>query len=368
MKNVRLGIIGLGLMGQGHARSLIERRVPRMRLTAIADTDPARHQLFPGVAAHTDASKLIRSGEVDAVLIATPHFSHSGIAHAALRAGLHVLVEKPLTAQASTARRLAAAAARRPDQMSAVMLNQRTDPFYRRIRALLHSGRLGAVRRVQWTITNWFRSAAYYDSNSWRATWSGEGGGVLLNQCLHNLDLFQWLFGQPTHVRAHCNFGRYHDIEVEDDVTAYLEYPDGAHATFITSTGEAPGVNRLEITTEGGLIIYENDTLLLRRNAVPMSEFSRNTAGLFSAPRVTDRTWRNLGHGLQHVGILRNFTAAILDDAPLLAPLADGVASVELVNAMLLSAWTGERVTLPLDARRHDRLLGEKIAGSLLKP
>lgn len=362
MKTVRLGIIGLGQMGRTHARQVLAGSVPRLRLTAVADQHAPRLTEFAPAAAFTDPQALIDSGRVDAVLIATPHYSHVELGCAALRAGLHLLVEKPVAAQTSAARRLLAAARRRPRQVSAVMFNQRTDLAYRRIRMLLQQGDLGTIRRIQWTVTNWFRPAAYYRSSPWRATWAGEGGGVLLNQCVHNLDLFQWLFGRPRLVRAHCAFGRYHDIEVEDDVTAFFEYRGGAHATFITSTGEAPGTNRLEIVAEGGQIIFEPNTVLLRRNAVPMSAFSRTTPELFAAPAFTTRKWSGLGAGGQHREILRNFTAAILRREPLIAPLAEGLVSLELANAILLSAWTGGPVTLPVNAARYDRLLAGKIA------
>jgi predicted dehydrogenase len=364
MKPVRLGIIGLGEMGCAHARQVRAGAVPFLRLAAVADLDPARLAEFAPAAPFTDPQALIDSGAVDAVLVATPHFSHAGIGCAVLRAGLHLLVEKPVAAQTSAARRLLASARRRPRLVSAVMFNQRTDPLHRRLRTLLQSGELGAVRRAQWTLTHWFRSAAYYRSSPWRATWAGEGGGVLLNQCVHQLDLLQWFLGSPRHVRAHCAFGRYHDIEVEDDVTAYCEYPRGTHVTLITSTGEAPGTNRLEIAAEGGQLVLDQGGLTLRRNAAPMSAFSRTTPDFFAAPAVNTRTWHRTGPGGQHREILRNFTAAILRREPLIAPLTEGLASLELANALLLSAWTDERIALPLNAARYDRELARQMARS----
>jgi predicted dehydrogenase len=255
-----------------------------------------------------------------------------------------------------------AAAKRRPAQVFAADFNQRTDPYYRKIRDLIRGGTFGPVRRINWTITNWFRPQAYYNSSSWRATWAGEGGGVLLNQCPHNLDLLQWMTGMPVRVRAHCHFGRYHDIEVEDDVSAYLEYADGAHATFIASTGEAPGTNRLEIATDGGRIVYEHDVLQLTRTTTPASAFSRTSRELFLAPGTTEEKLVGLGHGGQHSEILTNFTAAILDGVPLIAPAAEGLNSLELANAMLLSAWTEKTIDLPLDAKLYEKWLKKKIA------
>jgi predicted dehydrogenase len=244
------------------------------------------------------------------------------------------------------------------------MFNQRTDPYYIAIRDLVRTGALGPIRRINWTITNWFRTHAYYASGGWRATWAGEGGGVLLNQCPHNLDLFSWMFGQPKRVRAFCSFGRYHDIEVEDDVTAYLEYPDGATATFITSTGEAPGTNRLEVAAEKGRLVMEADKIVLTENEMPMGEFSRTTKESFAAPKTAEKLIPAEGHGGQHVTIMQNFVAAIAEGAPLIAPAEEGINSVELANAMLLSTFEDRAVDLPLDGARYEKALKEKIAQS----
>src|SRR3954471_10172817 len=244
------------------------------------------------------------------------------------------------------------------------MFNQRIDPRYQKLRALVHSGELGELQRINWIITDWFRSEAYYRAGGWRATWKGEGGGVLLNQCPHNLDMFQWIFGMPKRVTGFCNFGRYHDIEVEDDVTAYFEYGDGSHATFITSTGEAPGTNRLEIAAERGRLVYENDKITWLKNDVPMSEFSRTSAEAFGRPNAVEVPVTAPDHGGQHIEILQNFTDAILDNAPLKAPGEEGIYSVELANAILLSAWTGKAVSLPLDGAVYERELNQKIATS----
>jgi predicted dehydrogenase len=200
--------------------------------------------------------------------------------------------------------------------------------------------------------------------SDWRATWAGEGGGVLLNQCPHNLDLFSWIFGQPTRVRGFCRFGRYHDIEVEDDVTAYFELPGGATATFITSTGEAPGTNRLEVMAENGRVVAEAGVLRFTRNRVPTPRFSRTTSQPFSAPPTVEKVFTFKDAGPQHVGIMRNFAAAIRRGAPLVAPAAEGIRSVELANAILLSSWTERVVDLPLDAANYARWLRRKIAAS----
>ena len=362
MNPIRFGVAGLGNMGGIHARSLLEGKIPRAVLAAVAD--PAADLTpYQGALPFTSTEAMIRSGKIDALLIATPHYAHVPLGIAALERGLHVLVEKPIAVDKAAAQSLLAAHTD-PAQVFGAMFNQRTDPHYIKIRELIQSGELGEIRRVQWTITNWFRSEAYYNSGGWRATWSGEGGGVLLNQSPHNLDLFQWLFGMPAKVRAHCQFGRYHAIEVEDDVTAYFEYANGATASFITSTGEYPGTNRLEIAAERGRLVAEEGKILWTRTEFPVSAYSRTTAERYAGPP----TWRIeipvQGHGAQHNGILENFVEAILDHKPLLAPAGEGIHSVELANVMLMSAFLDRTIDLPLDAEAYAALLQEKAAHS----
>ena len=300
---------------------------------------------------------MFRSGKIDAVLIATHHYAHTDIGIAALKAGLHVLVEKPISVEKADALKLIAAHRDRK-QVFAAMFNQRTDPYYRKLRHLVTTGELGRIQRINWIITDWFRTEAYYAQGGWRATWAGEGGGVLLNQCPHNLDLFQWIFGMPAKVRGFCQLGRHHRIEVEDEVTAYFEYADGSTGVFITSTGEAPGTNRLEVAGDRGRLVVEDGRMEFRRNEVPAREYSRSTKEMFAAPPV----W-NISiplppdRGEQHIGILKNFTNAILRGEPLIAPASEGVHSVELANAILLSSLEDRTVELPLSAPRYSRLL-----------
>lgn len=361
---VRIGVIGLGNMGSAHARNLLENKIPRMVLAAVCGADLEKWKSHSPVKTFTRSEKLIRSGAVDAVLIATPHFSHTSIGIDALENGLHVLVEKPISVHKADCARLIAAHKNKA-QVFAAVLNQRTDPFFQKIRELVQSGELGEIRRVNWIITNWFRTEAYYSSSDWRATWRGEGGGVLLNQCLHNLDLFQWIFGMPKRVRAFCSLGRYHDIEVEDDVTAHFEFPNGATGALITSTGEAPGTNRLEIAGERGRLVFENDELHFTRNEIPMSEFSRTGELGFAMPPTSELRIPLSGHGGQHNEILQNFADAILDGAPLITPAEEGIHSVELANVILYSSLQNETIELPLDGAAYEAKLNELIRSSI---
>jgi predicted dehydrogenase len=367
MQRVRIGIVGLGNMGGAHAAQILAGKIPRLELAAVCDVDPKKLARFekehPALARFGDSGAMIRSGKIDAILVAAPHYFHTTIGIDALKNGLHLMVEKPISVHKADAQRLIAAHKNRK-QVFAAMFNQRTDAFYIKIRNLIQSGELGEIRRINWIITNWFRPEAYYASGSWRATWAGEGGGVLLNQCPHNLDLFQWMFGMPKRVRAFCSLGRYHDIEVEDDVTAYMEYANGTTALFVTSTGEAPGTNRLEITAERGRLVYEDDRIALTRNEVPMGEFSRTTDQSFAKPDTWEVRIPARDHGGQHNEILRNFTGAILDGTPLIAPAAEGINSVELAGAMLFSSFRKQTVDLPLSAPAYEAHLKKLIAGS----
>lgn len=364
MNQVRLGIVGVGNMGTFHAQYLREGKVRRAKLVAVCDVDPARLQPYQDLETFERSEDLIRSGAVDAVLIATPHYFHTTIGIDALQQGLHVLVEKPISVHKADAEKLCAAHTN-PKQVFAAMFNQRTRAPFRKVKKLIEAGELGPIQRVNWIITDWFRTEAYYASGGWRATWKGEGGGVLLNQCPHNLDLLQWICGMPARVRAFCSLGKYHNIEVEDEVTAYLEYPNGATGVFVTTTGEAPGTNRLEIAGDRGKVVVEGGKVSFIRNEIPTSEFCRTSPQSFARPDV----WHieipaDAGSGGQHQEVTQNFVDAILDGVPLIAPAEEGVRSVELANAMLFSSLKGETLDLPLDGQAFEAQLKALIEGS----
>ena len=370
MKDIRLGIIGLGNMGSTHARNLLQGAVPGMVLSALCDKNADRLKPFPEVAHFSDANALITSPTVDAVLVATPHFDHTVYGIATLQAGKHLLVEKPISVHKQDCEKLIAAYTDKR-LVFAAMFNQRTDPRYAKLKALIDSGELGQLRRATWNVTGWFRTESYYASGGWRATWKGEGGGVLLNQSPHQLDLWQHFFGMPTKVRAFVTLARYHDIEVEDDVTAYLENADGFRGVFITTTGEAPGSDRLEIAAERGRVVLdaEVDDIRWIRNETPMSAWSKTCPGGFTRPpRWEVIVPTGTDKDPQHVGIMRNFAAAIREGTPLTAPGVEGIRSVELANAMLYSGLKDETVELPLDSGRYAQFLDGLIAHSREKP
>ena len=365
---LRLGILGIGAMGTSHLEMLTGGDpIPRLKVTAVAERDPkkldravnktARH----AVRGFDDPQALIDSGEVDAILIATPHYDHPPLAMAGFEAGLHVLSEKPAGVYTKQVRQMNAAAekaAREQGLVFGIMFNQRTRKSHQQMRRLVQSGELGEIKRTMYVLTDWFRTQYYYDTAGWKGTWKGEGGAVLLNQSPHNLDLFQWICGMPTRVRAFCKMGRHHHIETEDEVTAYVEYANGATGLFVTSTGEAPGTQFMEIAADRGKVLMESTRsdggITFWRTPVPVRRFSDETEATFAKPEV----WRTEvpgGGGPEHRGILVNFTQAILDGKELLAPGTDGLNGVMLANAMLLSAWTDEWVDLPFDDAADER-------------
>lgn len=352
MDKVRFGIIGIGNRGTEIAQRILNGETTELEITAVADTDPARlawaAENLPDVQRFDSAQALLDSGVVDAVVVAVPHYDHPGLCLEALKRNIHVMCEKPAGVYTKAVRPVIEYAKTCPATF-AMMFNQRTNCVYRKMKEIVASGALGQIRRVNWLITSWFRSQSYYDSGSWRATWAGEGGGVLLNQCPHNLDLLQWICGMPVRVRAFVHNGKWHDIEVEDDVTAYMEFENGATGTFITSTGDTPGDNRFEITMDGGTLICDGKALTLEKLKTPIPQFMREYKAGFGRPDCEVMPVETDGLNLQTAGVLNAFAAHILRGEPLVAEGAEGINGLTLSNAMHLSAWTDQMISLPLD-------------------
>ncbi|MBQ6024098.1 MAG: Gfo/Idh/MocA family oxidoreductase [Lachnospiraceae bacterium] len=353
MDEVRLGIIGIGGMGTNHALNIVKGLVPQMRLTAVADINDARlkwakENLPENVKCFSDGREMIDSGECDAVLIATPHYFHPEFVIYALSHGLHAISEKPAGVYTKQVREMNEVA-EKSDKVFAIMFNQRTNCVYRKLHEMIESGELGALKRVNWIITDWYRTQSYYDAAGWKATWDGEGGGVLLNQCPHQLDLLQWLCGLPVKVRAFCHEAKWHNIEVEDDVTAYMEFANGATGVFVTTTGDAPGTNRLELTFEMGKIVCEHDKLIFDRLKVNEREFCKTEPNGFAKPPMERIEIETDGKNEQHVGVLKAFTDRILSGGKLIAEGSEGINGLLLSNAMFLSSWLGKEVSIPFD-------------------
>ena len=372
MDEVRIGVAGIGGMGGNHCEYLSKGQIPAGRLAAVADASPERlawaKSNLDGVERFDTPEGMIGSGEIDAVLIATPHYLHPPIAIAAFEAGLHVMSEKPAGVYTRQVKQMNAAA-EKAGTVFALMLNQRARGQTRKLHELVSSGELGEIQRTNYIITDWFRAQSYYDSGGWRATWAGEGGGVLANQCPHNLDLWQWVCGMPSRLRGFCYFGKHHDIEVEDDVTAFVEYPNGATGVFVTGTGDAPGTNRLEITGDRGKIVAEDGGIVFHRTEQSVSRFLKEYPGGFGSPDVWTCKVPPAGGDGEHRTITANWVQSIRDggETELLAPGLDGIHSVELFNAMLLSTWTDSWVDIPVDADLYYDELQKRVATSKVK-
>ena len=370
-RKVRIGVVGLGNMGTGHIEWLSQ--LENAELAACCDIVPEKAKSFGEkykIPYFTDADKMIKSGKVEAITIAVPHYFHTPIAISALDHGVHVLTEKPVGVHKNDILKMIEAHKRNPKLVFAAMFQMRLTPAYRKLHDLIQSGEFGRIQRINWIVTTWFRSQAYYDSGSWRATWKGEGGGVLLNQCPHHIDLFQWMFGMPSKVHATCAIGKYHNIEVEDDVSAYFEYPDGRTATFITSTGEAPGTNRLEFSCERGRVVLENNKIEFLRNEMTTSQFRETTKSIFGTPpywSIQVPIPSDSYNGMYHKTLLHNFCDSILNGTELVAHAEEGLNSVELANAMLYSSMNHTDVDLPLDGDAFEKMLKGLIRKSTFK-
>ena len=351
MEKIRLGIIGIGNMGSGHATRIKAGNCPDFVLTAVADINPKRlewaeRELGDGVKRFDSAEDMLSSGLIDACIVAVPHYDHPKYVIECLKKGIHVMCEKPAGVYTKQVREMNEEAKKHPDVVFGMMFNQRTNCVYRKMRELVQSGKYGQIRRTNWIITDWYRPQAYYNSGSWRATWSGEGGGVLLNQCPHNLDLWQWICGMPKKVSAHMQFGKWHDIEVEDDVSVYCEYPNGATGVFVTTTGDAKGTNRFEIQLDGAKLVADYSGLTVLEFDVSEPEFSRTNTVPFGNLSAHKADIELDGENPQHDGVLQAWGGAILRGEPLVADGSEGIRGLKLSNAIHLSAWLGRDIDL----------------------
>ena len=361
---LRLGIIGVGAQGGTYTRFIAEGRVKNVVIGAFCDTDPAKKQALseshPEIPFYNNYMDMLNSGDVDAVVTTVPHYLHPEIGIAALKRDIHTLVEKPAGVYSKQVSELNEFAATKPELTFAVFFNQRTNPLYQKVKELIDDGEIGNIRRTNWIITNWWRPQEYYDQSEWRATWEGEGGGVLVNQAPHQLDLLQWIAGMPKKVYANLKYGYQRNIAVEDDVTALLDYGNGATGVFITATHDVIGTNRFEIVGDNGTIIVDDSKkVTIKRLYTPEKEMS-TTLSWADIKKITggegpsqiyeeeilefESVW-----GLQHIAVLENFAANILEGTELVAPGSDAINGVELANAIHLSSWLGKEVELPID-------------------
>lgn len=372
MGQIKLGIIGLGNMGTGHAGNVTGGKCPDITLTAVADINPDRIEWgknnLPGeITYFDDAIKMLDSGLIDACIIAVPHYDHPKYAMECMKRGINVMVEKPAGVYTKQVREMNEEADRHPEVVFGMMFNQRTNCIYRKLHEFINLGEYGEIRRVNWIITNWYRPQAYYDSGNWRATWAGEGGGVLLNQSPHQLDMWQWLCGMPKKVSAHMRYGQWHDVEVEDDATVYMEYENGATGVFVTTTGDAHGTNRLEIQMDRAKFVVENDKLIVDEYEMTEQEFSKTNTQPFATVKGKVYEAETDGENPQHIGVLNAWADAILRGGKLVADGREGINGLTLSNAIHLSDFLGKEIEIPFDEDLYYDELMKRVAVSKVK-
>ena len=357
-------------MGSAHFNCIYNSEIDGLKISSVCDIDKAKlkrtKESYTDIECFSDYKEFLLKSDTDAVIIAVPHPLHAEIAVAAFKAGKHVLLEKPIDIAVSKAEALCREA-KKSKKIFAIMFNQRTNGLFAEARRIVRSGELGELKRSVWIITNWYRTQNYYDSGAWRATWKGEGGGVLLNQCPHQLDLWQWICGMPKKVLSKLHYGLWHDIEVEDDVTTYVEYENGATGVFITSTGDAHGVNRFEIQMDKGRLIAENEKLELLEYDMTEQEFSKTNTEPFATVGAKKIEVETDGENPQHVGVLNAWGGAIIRGESLVAGGEEGINGLTLSNAMHLSSWLDKEITLPFDEELYYNELMKRVATSKRK-
>ncbi len=373
MNKIKYGIIGVGNQGSYYAKMFADGKIENGVLTALCDNNEnklktAKEKYGGGYEYFSDYSEMLKSGLIDVAMVETPHYQHPQIVMDCIENGINVICDKPAGVYTKQVKEMNDYAEKHNVKFG-MMFNQRTNCVYRKMREIIAAGDIGSIQRVTWIITDWFRTQSYYDNGSWRATWKGEGGGVLINQCPHQIDLIQWIVGEmPVKVRAVCHYGKWHNVEVEDDVTAYFEYKNGATGVFITTTGEAPGTNRFEVSGSKGKLLCEDGKLIWFKNDRDCIEVCKTSDKGFDTPACEKVVVETDGENPQHAGIINNFTNSLLGIEKQFVQGVDGINGVELMNAIELSGWNnGEEIALPIDEDRYFNELNEHIAISKTK-
>jgi predicted dehydrogenase len=369
-EKLRYAVVGIGNMGGKHVLLYKEGDIKEMELVAVCDINPKKFEFalsqVPTLHTYTDYYEMLDKEKLDAVIIAVPHYFHPEYVKAAVERGINALSEKPAGVYTKEVKEVANFV-KGTDKTAALMLNQRTNCIYRKVRELVQSGDYGQIRRTNWIITDWYRTQSYYNSSDWRATWDGEGGGVLMNQAPHNIDLWQWICGMPKSVRAFCHNGLWHDIEVEDDVTIYVEYPNGATGVFITTTGDCPGDNRFEITMDRAKIVCTSSEIKMYELSSNINDYTYAENDGFTKLESHEVKVETDGENPQHAGVVNAFASHILHGTPLVADYSEGINGLTICNAAYLSSWLGKTIDLPLDEDLYLEELNKRRASSKKK-
>ena len=366
MEQVRMALIGFGGMGSKYAAMIRNGQIDGMVLAGVccrnAPGQKVLREEYPGVAIYRDVKDtLAHAAEFDAALIVTPHTSHVEIARQMVAAGKHILLDKPAGVYARQVRELTEQAEKAGVSFG-MMFNNRANPAFGKARELLQSGAIGTPVRAVWVCNTWFRTPAYHKSAPWRSSWNGECGGLLINQSQHYLDLWLWLLGMPDKVYTDLSFGRYVPITVDDAVDMQLLYDNGLHGTFISSTGEAPGVNRLEIWGDKGRLCVEDTArVFLDENEVSTTRFAAESTQVYGDLPHHCRELPVEPTPEMYQTILRNFCDHLRKGTPMIADGTDGLRAVELTNGAYVSAWLERKVQLPVEDGVFEELLHKKM-------
>lgn len=367
MEKIRMAVIGIGIMGKKYAKMIREGMISGMRLGAVCcrsqeNIQWAKAQLGEEIPVFENTKQLFESSDLfDACLIVTPHKLHPEMIMQALDAGKHVFCDKPIGISMKQCQGIR----EKLDQSGlvfAMMFHQRMYPKYERIHTLLENGTLGQIRRIMVENSRYYRTWYYHKSGSWRSSWKGEGGGALLNQGQHLLDIWQWLFGMPDSLYAMIPYGKYNDFSVDDEATILMKYPDKKTAVLILTTGEGTWTERMEIAGSKGTLILEDNHLTLHLYDQDLDDYKK-TAACSSREEFKEKVLEEVFPEDQepYEEMLTDFAQAVLKKRPVRVNGLEGLNSLELTNAAYLSAWTGETVALPLDAERYERELEKRI-------
>lgn len=370
MKKIRIGIIGFGKHGSHYVRRYLETDICKeVELTAIAENNSVRldwaKKHLENVAFFDDAIKMLDSGLIDACQIVVPHPDHYFYIKECFKRGIHVLCEKPLCVYADEARSIIEEHQKHySDLVFGVMLNQRQNPLFRKLKELLDNKTYGTILRADWTITNWYRNQVYFDESYWHATWIGEAGGLMMNQAIHQLDLWQWLFGLPDRVYAKLGYGKGHDIETDDEASIFFEYNDGVVGTFTASTNDFSGSNCLKIRTDQALLIIENKKITVKEIKRESASAMHNYQLMYEKPALIETEIKIEGTDPKHEGVVNEFTSAIINKTPLETDGAQGLNSIILANAIYLSSFLNKEIEIPCDEKLYREEFSKRIANS----
>jgi len=349
---LRCGIVGHGKIAELYARILED--LPQALAVAVCGRDLARAKPFADlhqIDAYDDVGVMVESAEIDVVIVATPHPTHADVAVAAMQSGAHVLVEKPMATTVADCDRMLAAASEAGLILGVVSQRRFYTPV-QRVKQAIEDGKIGDPALVTLTLLGW-RDDAYYKSDPWRGTWSGEGGGVLVNQAVHHLDLLQWLFGPIKEVFGYWGNINHPDIEVDDTAVAVLRGQDGRLGSIVASNSQRPGLfarihvhgtngASVGVQTDGGQMFIAGVSEIVDPPITDLWTIPGEDEALSNWQAAERAAFQMADPVIHYHRIqLRDFLDAVVEGRAPLVPGAEGRKAVELLEAIYLAQETG---------------------------